>query len=295
MVSPEEKKALFAELDVLRKELSELRGKLSSIRNEKENHFRKKEELNKKISQLIGNVKTSKNERDKYTSVVKHEKLQRGEFNTHIREKLDELKELKDQRDKALAKINVKGNYTDIEREIKFLETKQETTVMSFYKEKKLMKEIKDLKKKAAEFKGIREISGKINVLSKELNGLRDQSDSVHSDIQHKAKESQEKHLAVVSTSTQIDALKKEEQETFNKFIEYKKQFNELNKSFKEKQAKYDEINSKVQEFRSEQQKEKKLSIEQQLRQKEEIINEKLRTGKKLTNEDFLVMQSLDR
>ena len=46
MVSPEEKKALFAELDVLRKELSELRGKLSSVRNEKETNFRKKEELN---------------------------------------------------------------------------------------------------------------------------------------------------------------------------------------------------------------------------------------------------------
>ena len=39
-----------------------------------------------------------------------------------------------------------------------------------------------------------------------------------------------------------------------------------------------------------------KLSLfEQQLRQKEEIINEKLRTGKKLTTEDLLVIQSLDR
>ncbi len=295
MISPEEKKTLFAELDVLRKELSELRGKLSSLRNEKETHFRKKEELNKKISQLIGNVKTSKNERDKYTSVVKQEKMQRGEFNTNIRQKLDELKELKNQRDKALAKINIKGDYDSIEREIKFLETRQETTVMSFDKEKKLMKEIKDLKKKAAEFKGVREISSKIKTLSRELDGLRSQSDNVHSDIQHKAKESQEKHLAVVSTSTQIDAMRKEEQETFNKFIEYKKQFNEINKIFKDKQTKYDEISSKVHEFKHEQEKVKKLSIEQQLRQKEEIVNEKLRTGKKLTNEDFLVMQSLDK
>ena len=295
MVTAEEKKALFAELDVLRKELSELRGKLNSIRNEKENHFRKKEELNKKISQLIGNVKTSKNERDSYTSVVRQEKMQRGEFNIHIRQKLDELKELKKQRDTALAKLNVKGDYNSIEREIKFLETKQETTVMSFDKEKKLMKEIKDLKKKAVEFKGVREISSKIKRLSKELDALRNQSDSMHSDIQHKAKESQEKHLTVVSTSTQIDALKKEEQETFNKFIEYKKQFNEINKIFKEKQAKFEEINAKVQEFRFEQEKVKKLSIQQQLRQKEEIVNEKLRTGKKLTTEDFLVIQSLDK
>ena len=79
-----------------------------------------------------------------------------------------------------------------LQRHMQQLEEKIETEVMSFEKEKKLMEQIKTLRKKYLALKEGSTVFKQLHETSKEIKKLKRDADTSHQDLQTKAKISQE-------------------------------------------------------------------------------------------------------
>jgi phosphoserine phosphatase len=111
--------------------------------------------------------------------------------------------------------------------------------------------------------------------------------------VQNDAKKSQEKHEALIAASKEIEDLKKEEEEAFKNFIDYKKKFNETNDQLKSMLRELKELSEKAgaekEEYREKSDKKKKESLEQ----KKLSVEEKIKKGMKLTTEDLIAFQGM--
>ena len=293
MATPEEKKDIFRTLGELRQEVLLLKTELNQIDEQKEAAFQKKEKYNSQIRGLISAIKEDKHERDKLTKEVKEEKGKREEYNKQIKENISNIKSLEGQKEAILKKYKIQNDPSLIKQDIERLEFRIETEAMSFEKEKQLMKSINALRKKYNEAKKVSSVWEKIHELSKAIDNERRGAKDFHNKVQNKAKESQHHHEEMISLSKDVDALKKEETQAFEKFVALKKKFNEVNEKLKEKLVEMSKIRVEVDKTKKETREEKRKKDEDILKTKEEMVNEKLRKGEKLTTEDLLVFQNI--
>ena len=282
----EENPELQKQMEHLQEEISVLRRRLSELNAEKEGLFDKRHETGRQISDLIKNVKGVRSERDTLTGSVKLSKEEREKLNEEIRLRIEEAKKLKEEEGEP-----PKDDPRRIKREIERLDYKIETEVMSFEKEKQLMKAIKDLKKRYAEaekaFVGLR----KVREVSREIDRLKAIANSAHAKVQEGAKESQAKHESLVATSKQIDDLKTKE-EDFNKLISEKKgQMAPIAAELDEKNRQLQDIRAKMGFAREEDKKAASDKRKKKLSELQAEVNEKMKRGDKLTTEDLLIMQ----
>ena len=98
-------------------------------------------------------------------------------------------------------------------------------------------------------------------------------------------------HEKLIEESKYIDALKIEEEEAFKSFSNSRKSFHEANGLLKEKLKAMNDISAKINRFRLEESEKRKLQEDSLIKNKEQEIEEKIKTGKKITTEDFLVFQ----
>ncbi|MEK6822457.1 MAG: hypothetical protein AABY13_01400, partial [Nanoarchaeota archaeon] len=233
--------AQATQMEHLQQEISALRRSLSTINNEKESLFSKRQEVGKQISALIRDIKGIRTERDSLTGNVRLSKEEREKLNDEIKHKIDELKTLKDA-EQGPAQEDPRR----IKREIERLEYKIETDVMSFDKEKQLMKVIKEMKKKCAEAEKTFAGRHKIIELSHEIDRLKGIADSAHHKVQESAKESQAKHETLVTTSKHIDDLKAQEEEFNTQIMEKKAAMAPIAAELDAKNAQLQELRQKA-------------------------------------------------
>ena len=294
MRTAEEKNKLFRKIGEKRREISQLQSELNSINDKKEASFQKKTELSNKISSLIDEIKKSRKERNSFTGQVKQDKVEREKRNKEVRQAVEKIKDIEKQRDELLRKHNIQGNPTSIMRQISALEFKIETEPMSFDKEKKIMKQIKDLKKKMDQSKVVSDVLGKIHALSEEIDMKKKVAQETHKKVQNHAKKSQEKHETLIEASSEIDAIKEEEEKTFKDFIEQKKRFNEVNVALNKKLEELNELSSREEDSKKSAKRISEKKKKEQLEQKKLSVEEKMRKGMKLTTEDLLAFQGTD-
>ena len=291
MPTPEERKGLIRQSNELNNEIRQLRSSLNKINDQKEAFFRKKEELNKEISDLIGEIKSSRSERNQLTTSVKESKVKRRELNSEIKKKIDEIKKLNKEKTEIARKHKIEEDPAQIKAEIEKLNSRIETEVMSFDKEKAVMKQINSLKKKYGEASKISDVWGNVHELSKEIDKLKEKADERHRRVQTRARTSQEKHEIMIEASRNIDDLKKKEEEYYAKFIEKKKEFTEINTKLKEKLEQITQLNTKFSEQKTEIKKEKESKQNKKLGDLKKQVEEKFKKGEKLTTEDLIILQ----
>ncbi len=257
------------------------------MNNQKEQWFSKKEELNGKIASLIEEIKKNKILRDECSKVVKESKQKRDELNAQLKTKIDEQKQFK----KEHGELPKGRDPLILKRDIEHMEQTIETNVMSFEKEKQLMKRINDLRKEYKTSEQMHGIFEKMIVLNRETNELRTQANNMHHSVQAKAKESQEKHEAILALSGEVDKLRKEEQDAFAKFLDFKTKFAEVNEKLKAELFEFNRVSEQIGEKKTETREYKHRKIKQELEKKEEVVEEKIKKRKRLTTEDLLVYQ----
>ncbi len=162
---------------------------------------------------------------------------------------------------------------------------------MAFEKEKELSKKLKKLKNSLGDASAVLRIIDKIKKSSPEIDNTRKNTNITHNEIQKLAAESQKMHETLIKNSKDVDELKNREKEEFKKFSHYKKQFNEANNKIQEKLGKLNEIREKINKFKLEEDEKRKLRETKVIQSKEQEIEEKIKSGKKLTTDDFLMFQ----
>ena len=284
------KRELFAELDRLKSDANSLRNGLNKADSDKELWHSRKEEISNGIREKISAIKQSREKRDSLTKQVRELKEKRTKLNDGLGKRVSELVELK----KQYADLAKKSKITDpagIKTSIDSIESKLETEVMPFEKEKELSKKLKMLKKSLAEASAIIGIFDAVKKLNFEISSAKKESNSVHMEIQDLAKESQALHENVISESKNVDGLKLKEGEAFSKFIGFKKVFSEKNSFLKEKLESMGKIRAEINKFQLEEDEKKRLQEAMLIKGKEQELEEKIKSGRKLTTDDFLVFQ----
>lgn len=286
---------LVEQLNKCRVEVSTLRGRLDELDKEKESWFRKKGEFSSTIRASIQKIKESKTRRDSLTNEVKELKPKRDVLNRELALKFSEFEKLKKEKISSSKTSGIKSSPSSIKQHIEKLEFKIETDTVSFEKEKELMKKIKELKKAYDSAADSLAMGKKARDASEAIRKLRKESNDVHKLIQEKAGQSQVLHEEIIKLSKEIDKMKVGEEEAFRKFSELKKQFAEANNEFKEKLKGMDSIKSQLDRIHLDRKERKRQQEDSFLKSKEDAVNEKLRKGQKLTTEDLLVFQKVDR
>ncbi|MDP3765166.1 MAG: hypothetical protein Q8R04_01510 [Nanoarchaeota archaeon] len=288
-------KELVEELNKYRLEVSKLRNALNELDTEKEACYKKKEEFSAKIKDSIQKIKDNKNKRDALTLQVKELKPKRDGVNKGLPLKSAELEKLKKERSELAKSLNVKESPSRIKQQMEKLEFKIETDTVSFETEKELMRKIKELKKDYDKASILEESNKKIREILDNAGAMKKEANEAHKLMQEKARQSQILHEQILKLSVEIDKIKVDENEAFRKFSELKKKFNEANFQLKEKLREMNGVKNALDRISSDKREKRKQEIESILKSKEEIVNEKIRTRKKLTNEDLLVFQKFEK
>jgi len=286
----ETKKELILNLEKLKTEINSINRELNKINDVKESSFRKKYILSRDIRKNIAYIKESRRKRDSLTKKVKELKEKRNKLNEDIKKKISEAVRLNEGAKRLGKKLKIfdpQGLKGDIDR----IETKLETEAMPFEKEKEISKKLKALKKSLEDASVILAINDKVKKLRHEINDSKKKSNETHNEIQKLATESQTLHERLIKSSKAIDGFKAEEQSIYKKFADSKKSFNEINDKLQEKLNKINDIRLRINKFKLEEDEKRKLEDNMVIKGKEQEIEEKIKSGKKLTTDDFFMFQ----
>lgn len=288
-------KELVEELSKSKLEISKLKSALNELDKEKESWYEKKENYSKKIKDFIQKIRDNKAKRDSLTQEVKQHKHRRDDTNKHIPQEFDELKSLRKSKTSIAKSLDLHDSPSKILHTIEKLEFKIETEALSFNKEQSVMKKIKELKKLYSDSSEILDIDKKIRNTLESVKKGKTGANELHRLIQEKAKQSQVLHEGILKMSAEIDKLKVDEENAFKKFVEFKQKFNETNAQLKEKLGSMKAVKEQLDKIFADKKERKRAEQELFLKTKEEEVNQKIKLGKKLTTEDLLVFQKLEK
>lgn len=294
MLSPQDKKELINQLNEANKELRGLRAALNQINDQKEALFSKRVKQGREIVELIRHVKKVRNERNTLTKEVKSSKEKRSDLNNQIKKNVETIKKLNKEKKETAKKFGIKEDPSILKSQMEKINFTIETEGISFSKEQKMMKVLKELKRKYDESKKLSTIWDSCHTLSKELDSLREKADGIHRVIQQKAQLSQEKHETLIDSSKKIDELKKRE-DALNKQIEEKrKEMDIVSGKLEEKLKVLNPLSEKLQSEKKETRYVKEEKQKNLLKEKQEEVYEKLKRKQKITTEDILILQSAE-
>ncbi|TAL51869.1 MAG: hypothetical protein EPN86_05875 [Nanoarchaeota archaeon] len=277
------------QIEELYKELDPLKEKLSEQVKLRESLFAEREEIRKQFESKVQELRQLKRKRDELNHAVHAKKDERNKLTEQIRALIAKLNEAKTKKE-GIKKDN-KENPSFLNQQIKKLEQKVETEVMSQENEKKMMKKIKEIRKKLNEMKAFMDASATVSGSVRELRTVKKQADDVHRQVQEKAKESQQVHEQMTGVGKLLDNMKPKEAELTNKIAAIKEEISVTTKLMDEKSSQIRGIKEKEYQEKAKEKAVQRAEEEIILKQKEADVNDKLKRGKKLTTDDLLVFQ----
>ncbi len=275
----------------LQNEVSQLKSQLTDINQNKEHWFKHKEDLKKEIANLILKIKEIKNEKDKKNLELDELKKQRDFYNTEVKTLINTIKEVNEEKSDAFKKYNIRVDPKNIQYKINELEKKVEIET-NFEKEKKLMIEIRKLKKTYGEVSELAKISEKESEISRNIRTARKKANEFHQKIIDITKNTS--YDVFIILSKKINELKKIQEEAFQKFIEYKNEYSNINyqlNSRSEDLGVLRAVFSQNKEIKKIEKHEKDRKI---IAEKTKQVEHKLKTKRKITTEDLIILQGKD-
>lgn len=269
----------------LRKEINELKDSLNKSNIQKEDWFSQKEGLKKEVSNLISQIKKIKFSKDNDTKEIQSLKQIRENYNNEVKKLISRYKELNEKKKKLLKDKQVTFDPSKLAEQIEQLDYKIETEGVTFDQEKKIMNQIRQLKKQLEEAGGVQIVFKELKELSEKINKAKEKSEDAHKKLQDHLRRDKNTYDDFLKLTKQINSLKKKQEDAFKKFIDSKNKFSDINKQLKERLKDAKDINFK----------EKVTTDKKQakfLEEKTREVEEKLKKKKKLTTEDLLVFQN---
>jgi uncharacterized coiled-coil DUF342 family protein len=286
------KEVLINELKQLNSEIANMKKKVGEVDREKEDWFKKKEELKTQIKTMIRQIKDIKNKKDEFNKSFIIFKKERDKHNSKVQDIVKKLRQLNEQKKKTFEKYKIKVDPNLLKKKIENLEEKIEIEAFSFNKEKKIMEQIKKLRKDYDESKKVTGVTEEIDNLVKDLNDARKKSNEFHSKLIESKDGGDYSDFAEMSKK--ISSMRKIQQEAFNMFIKMKNEFSKVNVLLKAKLLRVNKIKGELGDDKKVKLRTREMEDRRKIEIKAKEVEEKLKTKKKLTTDDLLVYQSKD-
>jgi uncharacterized coiled-coil DUF342 family protein len=246
----------------------------------------KRDALNAQVRKLIDDANAKRESRDKLNAEVRQVKASRDEWN----------RKFNDLSDKAIAlrreKMPKSGlSIRKFKAELRALEKKHMTSVLSTQKEKALMKEMSLLDARIKEMEKEIDQFTEVKTAEKEAREAKDNAENFHRQVGEIAEKAQSEHDAMLKLYEEADGLRKEADDAQEKFIEMKLSADEEHREHIEHIRQVHDFDKIISGIRDRGKKARDEKDETSAKKEAKEIFEKFRSGEKLSTEDIMVLQ----
>ena len=255
--------------------MKELKEKLFKLIEKKKKYIFSLKEVNDIINQ-------EKKLRDKENDKVKIYKKSRDENSSKISKLSKKLNSFQKQ-----LNVSKDSSYFLLKQDYDKLNWRYQTDVFSVKVEKQIVAELDNLESRMLVSKEVKEARTEFSKISKELRKLRADANHFHEQVQIHAKESEKHHREMVKYYARKDSIKLKLKE-FDDEIKVVK--DELDEKYKLIRKEDNEIKKRTSDDKEELNKKYKLRI----KDKALIAFEKFKKGKKITLEEFALLEEFD-
>ncbi len=246
----------------------------------------RRDQLNAQTRKFIDDANQRRESRDKLNSEVREAKASRDEWNRKFNDLSDKAMTL---RREKMPKSGL--SIRKFKAELRALEKKHMTSVLSADKEKALMKEMSQLDSKIKEMEREIEQFSEVKVAEKDARDAKDQAEAFHRKVSELAEKAQVEHDSMLKLYEEADKLRKEADASQEKFIETKLAADEEHREHIEHIRQVHDFDKIIAGIRDKTRKTRKEKDETSAKKEAEEIFEKFRSGEKLSTEDIMVLQ----
>ena len=281
--------------------LDELQLKREHENQEAERHRRRRDDLNDKtrewvekrdalnaqVRALIDEATQHRILRDELNAQVKAAKEERDTWNRRVNDLQDQLSDLK--RRKLPRGAIPLGK---LQQELKRLEFKQMTSVLSVDKERALIEEIQKLQAEVRRLEKALEENEDVRTLKEELKAARDKAEDAHRRVSELAEKAQAEHDLMTRLYEQSDELRRQADHAQEEFIKTKMLADEEHRKHIEHIRQvhdYDKIIHGI--WMKSRGMPAEATVQVEAKREAEEIFERFKKGEKLSTEDLLTLQ----
>lgn len=246
----------------------------------------RRDELNSQVRTLIDQALEHRRERDALNDEVRDAKENRDLWNKKYLEFSEKANTLKRQK---LPKNGMPLG--KLKKELKDLEFKQMTSVLTIEKEKELIELLSKLQAQIKEREQILEMDEEIRNVMRETNRAKQEAEKYHKIVFESAEQAQKEHDAMLDLYEQANKLRKDADEAQVKFIEVKLIADEEHKKHIEHLRRVHDYDKIIFGLRQKEEKTKKYKEESAAKKEAEAIFERFKQGEKLSTEDLMTLQ----
>ncbi|MGQ0798298.1 MAG: coiled-coil protein [Methanobacteriota archaeon] len=245
----------------------------------------KRDELNAQVRALVEEATGHRIKRDELNAQVRAAKEERDTWNRARNEVLDRLNEL---RRRKLPRGSVPLG--KLKRELKALEFKQMTSVLTVDKERGLIDEMARIQAEVKRLEKALEENEEIRKVADELKVAEDRAETAHRNVSRLAEEAQAEHDLMTQLYERSDATRREADLAQEEFIKTKMAADEEHRKHIEHIRQVHDYDKIVHGIWM---KERKVTGEEEVSAKRqaEIIFERFKKGEKLSTEDLMTLQ----
>jgi uncharacterized coiled-coil DUF342 family protein len=266
---------------------AEMHRRLRDELNDKTKEWaERRDDLNSQVRKLIDEANIKRESRDKLNSEVREAKAQRDEWNRKFNDLSDKAINL---RREKMPKSGL--SIRKFKAELRALEKKHMTSVMSAAKEKALMKEMSQLDAKIKEIEREIEQFSEVKTAEKETRDAKDNAENFHRKVSESAEKAQIEHDAMLKLYEEADRARKEADSAQEKFIEAKLAADEEHREHIEHIRQVHDFDKIITGIRDKGRKARQEKDDTSAKKEADEIYEKFRSGEKLSTEDIMVLQ----
>ncbi len=281
--------------------LDELELRRERENQEAERHRRRRDELNDKtrewvekrdalnaqVRALVEEATQHRIQRDELNAQVRVAKEERDKYNRRVNELQDQLTDLK--RRKLPRGAVPLGK---LQQELKRLEFKQMTSVLTVDKERALIEDIQRLQAEVKKLEKALEENEDVRKMKEELRAAREQAEDAHKRVSELAEKAQAEHDGMTALYEQSDELRRQADHAQEEFIKTKMLADEEHRKHIEHIRQvhdYDKIIHGI--WMKSRGVTAEAAIEVDAKKEAEMIFERFKKGEKLSTEDLLMLQ----
>lgn len=278
---------LIKDLDNLKQQANEAKRQRDEYGELAKKYAKERDVKNAEIAALLNQAKEKKNIRDKYNVEVADLKSRKEE----LEKKIEQLTLESDKLNEELKALNPpRITLAALNNKIKELEWRLQTTVLPLDKENSIVKEISELEKLAELKRKAEALKDQIIVCKTQIESSRIILRNIKNGVISSAKSSQSEHNSMTGIYKNVDEIRKQADELHNNFIEAKKKGDEYHNQYIAAKKEMRKILDEIHKLKMKDKQDRQKNIELKLDQMVKTAQEKLKSGEKLSFDEFQML-----
>lgn len=275
----EKRKKTLAESEEHKNRRNELNASASKFARERNT-------LNNQTREFVEEAQKNKDFRDTSNQSVLDVKGQRNEFNDKANVLFEEIEAFK----KEHGTLKNRG-IKELQKQIEYMEYRQQTEVFTTDKERELIDKIKQMKGQVREQEAELEQNKEMRTKIAEAREFRKQASDLHAKVTEVAELAQKHHDLMVESYRKADKSREAADAAHKSFVEAQESADAEHKFFIACQKELRDYDKVISGLRKKTKKVKVTKEQKAVRKEAESLFKNFRAGEKLTTDDILLLQ----